>query len=52
MPSTDRSQVYHIYLDGRELVVDKAGFGKEGNSTWRLTKDEVYQVERAVLFNN
>ncbi|KAI7222222.1 hypothetical protein KC333_g1248 [Hortaea werneckii] len=47
-----RVMVYHICLDGRELVVEKAGCGKEENSTWRLTKDEIYQVERAVLFNH
>ncbi|RMY15608.1 hypothetical protein D0868_00778 [Hortaea werneckii] len=47
-----RVMVYHICLDGRELVVEKAGCGKEEDSTWRLTKDEIYQVERAVLFNH
>ncbi|RMY83816.1 hypothetical protein D0862_11592, partial [Hortaea werneckii] len=47
-----RMMVYHVYLDGCELVAEKAGCGKDENSTWRLTKDEVYQDERAVLFNH
>ncbi|KAI7475245.1 hypothetical protein KC351_g10211 [Hortaea werneckii] len=47
-----RIMIYHIYLDGRELVLDKEGLGEGGNSTWRLTGGEVHQVERAVLFNH
>ncbi|RMY56210.1 hypothetical protein D0863_13057 [Hortaea werneckii] len=47
-----RILIYHIYLDGRELVLDKEGLEEGGNSTWRLTGGEVHQVERAVLFNH
>ena len=42
--STEGSKIYHIHLDGRELVVPKAGFEEEQISMWRPLRYQ-YMIE-------